>query len=381
MLASEKAEVRHLMEEVLKGLNSNFSEYTERNTEKVTELTDRLLSLEQGHVTKGSSHLSTGKGGDSLSDYVLKSDNLKSMLAGNGKSCRIDLPAGMLSASKAAIVSNGQVLSPAMRIPGFVANPLRMARVRDLLPIGTTANNLVEFTRENVFTNNAGPQYASPATENVTKPESGVTFTLEEAPVRTFAHWIPVSKQVLADSAQMASYLNTRLLGGLKVKEDLQILAGDGTGANLKGILATGNNVAAASGITGDNALDIILRTFAELAVDEMLADGVLVHPNDWATLQLMKNDEGDYLLGSPGSSTSPNIWGVPVVASTAIAEGTFCVGSFAMGAQVWDREQASVQISYEDGNNFVKNMATVLCEERLALTVYRPKAFRRGTF
>ena len=69
------------------------------------------------------------------------------------------------------------------------------------------------------------------------------------------------------------------------------------------------------------------------------------------------------------------------IVASTAISEGTFCVGSFAMGAQVWDREQASVQISYEDGNNFVKNMATVLCEERLALTVYRPKAFRKGTF
>ena len=77
------------------------------------------------------------------------------MLAGNGKSCRIDLPAGVLSATKAAIVTDGQVLSPAMRIPGFVQTPLRQKRVRDLLPIGTTANNLVEFTRELSFTNNA----------------------------------------------------------------------------------------------------------------------------------------------------------------------------------------------------------------------------------
>ncbi|MFC3683409.1 phage major capsid protein [Hydrogenophaga luteola] len=377
MLASEKAEVRHLMEEVLKGLNSNFSEYTERTSEKMAELGDRLVSLEQ----KGLKAPAHGKTGDSLSDYVLKSDNLKSMLSGNGKSCRIDLPAGMLSASKAAIVTDGQVLSPAMRVPGIVANPMRMARVRDLLPVGTTANNLVEFTRENVFTNNAGPQYASPATENVVKPESGITFTLEEAPVRTLAHWIPVSKQVLADSQQMASYLNTRLMHGLKVKEDLQILSGDGTGANLKGILATGQHVAAPTYVSGDTRLDTILRVFAALAEDEMLADGVLVHPQDWATMQLTKDDNGQYLLGSPGSATVPNIWGVPVVASTAIDEGEFCVGSFAMGAQVWDREQASIQISYEDGNNFVKNMATVLCEERLALTVYRPKAFRVGSF
>lgn len=380
MLATEKAEVRHLMEEVLKGLNSNFSEYTERNTEKMTELTDRLLSLEQGHVTKGRSHLGTGKG-DSLSDYVLKSDNLKSMLSGSGKSCRIDLPAGMLSASKAAIVTDGQVLSPAMRVPGLVAHPLRMKRVRDLLPAGKTESNLIEFSRELVFTNNAGPQYASPATENVTKPESGITFELQEAPVRTLAHWIPVSKQVLADSQQMAAYLNNQLLHGLKVKEDLQILAGDGTGANLKGILATGQHVAAPSYVSGDTRLDTILRVFAALAEDEMLADGVLLHPQDWTAMQLTKDDNGQYLLGSPGSSTTPNIWGVPVSVSTAIAEGTFCVGSFAMGAQVWDREQASVQISYEDGNNFVKNMATVLCEERLALTVYRPKAFRKGSF
>lgn len=380
MLASEKAEVRHLMEDVLKGLNTEFKGYTERTTEKMAELGDRLVAIEQRRLGGDGAPLGTSKG-ETLSDFVMKSSNLKAMLDGSGKSCRIDLPAGMLSAQKAAIVSDGQVLSPAMRIPGFVNNPLRMKRVRDLLPIGTTANNLVEFTRENVFTNNAGPQYASPATENVTKPESGITFTLEEAPVRTLAHWIPVSRQVLSDSQQMMGYLNNRLMHGLKVIEDVQILSGDGAGANLKGILATGNNVAAASYVSGDNALDTILRTFAELAVDEMLADGVLVHPNDWATLQLLKTTDGDYLLGSPGSATAPNIWGVPVVASTAISEGTFCVGSFAMGAQVWDREQASVQISYEDGNNFTKNMATVLCEERLALTVYRPKAFRKGTF
>jgi hypothetical protein len=36
------------------------------------------------------------------------------------------------------------------------------------------------------------------AYENVTKPESGITFTLVNEPVVTLAHFIPVSKQVMA---------------------------------------------------------------------------------------------------------------------------------------------------------------------------------------
>jgi HK97 family phage major capsid protein len=239
----------------------------------------------------------------------------------------------------------------------------------------------VEFTRENVYTNNAAPQYSSPAFENVTKAESAITFELKDAPVRTLAHWIPVSRQVLSDSEQMQAYLNVRLLQGLKVKEDLQILTGDGTGGNLSGILKAGNYTAAPAAATGDTRLDRILRTIAALAVDEMLADGILLHPNDWASLQLTKTSTGEYLLGLPGMSTDRVVWGLPVVPSTAIAQGTFLVGAFAIGAQVWDRQEANVQVSFEDGNNFVKNMATVLCEERLALTIYRPKAFRSGVF
>lgn len=369
MTPNEKSEIV----ESLKSLN-------EKVKDKMLEFTDRLVAVEQGHVTKGGSFHSE-HGNETVSDFILKSDNMKSMLAGNGKSCRIDLPAGLLAANKAAIVTDGQVLSPAMRVPGFVNNPLRMKRVRDLLPVGTTGNNMVEFTREVSFNNQAAPQYSSPAHENVTKPESGLTFELVEAPVRTLAHWTIASRQALADSAQLGAYVNNRLMEGLKVKEDLQLLAGDGTGGNLSGILNTGNFTAAPGVVSGENALDRILRTFAALAVDEMLPDGVLVHPNDWVELQLIKTTDGEYLLGSPGGSTAPSIWGVPVIASTAIDEGTFCVGSFAMGAQVWDRQQANVQISFEDGSNFVKNSATILVEERLALTVYRPKAFRKGEF
>lgn len=373
MNANERSETLALVKSVAEKLNERLTDWT-------AQATDRIVALEQAKAM-GGGNFRTSAGKEDLASHIVKSDNFKALMAGNGKSCRIDLPPGLLSAQKAAIVTQGRDLSPAMRVPGIVANPLRSKRVRELLPVGTTANNLVEFTRENVFTNNAGPQYASPATENVTKPESGITFELKDAPVRTIAHWIPVSKQVLADSQQMESYINMRLMQGLKVKEDLQILSGDGLGANLAGILKAGNYTAAPGFVTSENKLDRILRTMAAIAVDEMAPDGILLHPNDWADLQILKaSTSGEYLLGLPGSATEPTLWGVPVVVSTAITEGSFLVGAWAMGAQLWDREQASIQVSFEDGDNFVKNMATILCEERLALTIYRPKAFRYGT-
>ena len=89
---------------------------------------------------------------------------------------------------------------------------------------------------------------------------------------------------------------------------------------------------------------------------------------------------DGEYLLGKPGDATEPKVWGLDVVSTTAIAEGTFLVGSGSMGAQVFDREQATVQVSFEHSDYFTKNMAAILVEERLALAIYRAKAFRKGT-
>ena len=47
------------------------------------------------------------------------------------------------------------------------------------------------------------------------------------------------SRQVLDDAGQMELYINGRLIDGLKLREDAEILTGDGTGANLTGLMTT----------------------------------------------------------------------------------------------------------------------------------------------
>jgi HK97 family phage major capsid protein len=56
--------------------------------------------------------------------------------------------------------------------------------------------------------------------------------------------------------------------------------------------------------------------------------------------------------------------------------EGKALVGAFGTGAQLYDREQASIRISEQHADFFVRNAIVVLAEQRLALAVKRPEAF-----
>jgi HK97 family phage major capsid protein len=214
----------------------------------------------------------------------------------------------------------------------------------------------------------------------VLKAESGITFTLENAPVVTLAHFIPVSRQVLDDAPQLQSYVNGRLMYGLKLVEEDQLLNGDGASGNISGILNTGNFTAYNRTTSGDTAIDTLRRAITQAALSEYTADTIVLNPADWEAIELTKASDGMYVWTNPAVMAGPTLWGKRVIPTNSITENTFLVGAFSMGAQVWDRMDAAVQISYEDSDNFRKNMATLLCEERLALTVYRPSAFISGS-
>ena len=98
------------------------------------------------------------------------------------------------------------------------------------------------FPKENTFTNAAAVVVGGSPTisaENVSKPEAALTFTSDSEEVKTIAHWIPISRQVLDDSTVLQSYVNDRLMYGLKLTEDTQLLNGDGTLGTITGLWAS----------------------------------------------------------------------------------------------------------------------------------------------
>lgn len=326
----------------------------------------RLFDLEQ-RLTKGGDDPATTK---SFAEKTAE-DLIKSW---DGKSAKV----GVKSFHKAlgsGAGSAGALVQP-MQMPGILMPGLRRLTIRDLLAQGRTISNAVEYVRENVFTNSAAP-----VAEGTLKPESNLTFTKQTANVRTIAHWIQASKQIMSDAPQLESYVNDRLLYGLRLKEEGQLLAGDGTGDNLPGLKTVATDYDATLNVAGDTMADKIAHAIYQVSESEFEASGIVLHPRDWHSIALMKDAEGRYIFGGPAAFAARVMWGLPVVPTMAQTRGEFTVGGFDMASQIWDNMDATVEVSSHDRDNFVKNMLTILCEERLALAHYRPAAIVDGAF
>jgi HK97 family phage major capsid protein len=270
------------------------------------------------------------------------------------------------------------------RLSGIVATPNRILHMRDLLPVGRTSSNLIEFAKENVFTNNAGPQISSgsPTTgvENVAKPESAITFTLANAPVITIAHNIPASRQVLDDSGMLEGYIRDRLTYGLLLEEETEILVGTGSGGELNGLLNQATFTA--SSVTGtDTKIDVIRRQMTLLQTNEFSPEAVVLNPIDWADVELTKDAEGRYIFAQPQSTAAPRIWGLPVVATNTMTSGQCLVGAFSQCGAIFDRMSLVVELFREHSDYAAKNMVLLQAEKRVALAVWRTLALRKATF
>jgi HK97 family phage major capsid protein len=338
-------------------------------TEKGVELTERLLATEQksAESDKGRNQKELSPG-----ELFAKSDQLKDFVSrgGKGASQTLDLK----SITSGSTSGGAGIWSD--RLAGVIEDPLRPLTVRDLLAQGSTSSNLIEWIRENVFTNNAAP-----VTEGGTKPQSNITYERVDVPVRTIAHWIPATKQVLADFPQLQTLINGRLRYGLMLEEEDQILLGDGTGENIHGLVPQATAYQTARNKTGDTRIDQIRHAILQVRQAFYPSTGIVMNPADWEVIELQKDGEDRYLFANPNALNIRTLWGLPVVESDAMPAGEFLVGSYRMAATLFDREQATIAVADQHADFFIKNMLAILAEERLALAVSRPKAFVHGDF
>ena len=233
----------------------------------------------------------------------------------------------------------------------------------------------MQFTKEESFSNAAGPQPG----EGSAKPQSDLTFNLQNAPVQTLAHWIAASVQVLDDATALQDYINSRLMYGLRQVEESQLLHGDGTGQNLSGLWL---NAVPYSGSTGGTRIDTIAGAIEQCGASGFQADGILLSLSDAWSIFTQKSTIGTYVLGdSVQNSPVPILWGLRIAVSQSLASGDFLVGAFKLGAAIWDRMDATIEVSREHADFFIRNLVAILCEERLALTVFRNDAFVKGSF
>lgn len=332
------------------------------------EFAQRLQTIEQSR-TRGPDE---GHKNESIGTQFVKSADYGEFVKGNRKTVRFE--------TKNTNIGSDTTVAPD-RKPGVVGGAFRTFKVEAALNQAPTSSNAVEFTRENAFTNNAAE-----TAESVAKPETDVTFTLVNVPVRTVAHWLRISKQLASDNGALVAYINTRMQYGVNLRVENQLVVGNGTGANISGLYNTGNFTAhgytaatMTSWLSGWTRIDLIRRVLADCQLSDYAPNAILVNPADWAIIEVLKDSTGRYLVGDPANGAEPRLWGVPIIPTAAMTADNFLMGAFDMAATQYNREGVVVAMSEDDASNFTTNLVTLRAERRLALAVERPASLRGG--
>lgn len=268
------------------------------------------------------------------------------------------------------------------RRPTLVTGAFREFTIEDLITSIPTSANAIDWVRENVFTNSAAE-----AAEGVQIAQSSITFTTGTMPVTNVAHFIKITRQLAMDNAALAAFINRRMVYGVNLRVENQLVAGDGVAPNLGGLTLAANRTAhgytaaslAALGLSATNKLDLIGKMIGDCALADYPADVIILNTADWWNLRLSKDSQGRYLLGDPASSVTPMLFGRPVVASNAMTPLNVWVGSLSQAATLHNREGIVVDMSDSDENNFQLGLVSVRAMRRLALTVEKPAAARYG--
>lgn len=288
-----------------------------------------------------------------------------------------DVPRSALAKALTSTSGGGDLLYPADVLP-LVSPLVRRLTIRNLIMPGRTSASAIFYPRESGFTNGAAIQ----SSEGATKGEAEIEFEDITQPVVTIAHFTVVSTQMLADVAYLESYLNGRMMYGLSLKEEDQMLNGSGVGQNLEGLftIATAYSEPAGVNVSDETFLDRLRLMLLQVELADAMATGIVLNPVDWANIELLKDSQNRYLFAAPQGIATPRLWGRDVIPTKSMGADDALVGDFAAHSQVLDREDASVAISFEDSDNFRRNLATIRVEERLALANYRPEAFVKGS-
>ncbi len=288
----------------------------------------------------------------------------------------IEIKADMTSADLVDDTSNYIHIEPPTRVPGIVYDPSRAEHMRDIIPIGTCNGNAVTYPQETAYTDGSGV-----TAENVSYGETSFTITQQTALVESITAYATFSEIMVDDFPALASYMSARLPAKLLVKEDDEILNGSTT---IAGLLTVATAFAAGgTTVTAANNFDALVFALNQVREQEYKCNAIVAHPTDIRNMKLTKDVNENYIFPwVKVLNGKADVDGIPIFVTTAMTSGTFLVGDFKLGCQLFQRKGINLKIhDCDQDGTVIKGMKTATITERLALACYRTKAFVYDTF
>jgi len=263
-------------------------------------------------------------------------------------------------------------------IPGLVTARRRL-QVADLFSQGTTDSAAVSWLVEGTLKGDVGFK-----AEGEEKPQFHVDDpTAVTSPYKKICGFVQYSDEMLEDFAFLVSEINGRGVYQLKLAEESALLSGDGSGANIRGVLNTSGVQSLTKGT--DTEADAIFKGISAVGRSSgYTADAVVTSPAVYEKLRLAKDQNGQYYGGGmfsgqysqDGLTLYPSLWGLTTVVTPAMPADTALVGAFKDAATLYHRGGVRVETTTSHADNFTKDIVTTRLEVRELLAVRQPLAF-----
>lgn len=257
--------------------------------------------------------------------------------------------------------------------------PFEIPHLRQFIRNGTTASNMYSYVRAK-RKNDAiyGPKAG--IAPGQLKPEQQYQFDQNTAPVIKIAGHVRLPEEMVDDIPGMTSYLQAYLPEDVLRVEDQEILRGDGTTGHFNGLWTQARTHTLTPGVLPTEEWDILADALAQQQNIWLPPTLGLINPISWMFLVTRKSTDGIYSHPTLIAGVPLAVAGLRLMPHPIMGENDYLIGDFNR-AQILFRSGLTVRWYDQDQDNAVKNLITVVAEERAALAVYYPEAFIKGTF
>jgi HK97 family phage major capsid protein len=337
---------------------------------------------EMGLAIKANTEGESFKKGESLADVLKANKNSIAKLKDNRDAPWVKMTVKAVGTMlESSNVSGGNV-PVEQRLPGLNTIASRRVRLMDLVSRGTATSNIISWVYQ------ANKEGAAGGTEEgATKNQIDFDLIVASQAVVKRTAFIKVSTEMLDDIDFIEAEINNELLRELNKDVELTAYSGNGTAPAMNGVRTVASSFSAgdsANAIDNANEADVLVVAINQIAIAEQPEPtAILMHPTDVAKLLVIKVSATDrrYVDRLQMIAGQLSLDGIPIVKTTLVTAGTYLVGVFNM-ATLYDKGSISLEMGL-DGNDFTKNLRTIIAEYRGAMVVKNNDrtAFVKGTF
>ncbi len=367
-----KGELKNLTDKVTE-IQTKNGEITKAQQEQLDQIS---TELKRGNLTGPQAY----KMFKDVAQTALEEKHAELRAVKKSQSARFDVDIDTKAVVMESTSLTGDVIA-ADRRAGIVTPMVRRTHLRSLLFRGTTTSaDKWDYTEETAYTDGTAT-----VAEGAAIPKSDMTMVQKRADVKKIASSMDLSNEIIEDIPGLLGYVNGRLYSKYNYKEDNQLLFGSGTGTDIRGVY-TGASAFAPGNIkptNNPNFWDVLTIAGAQMSVNEYGPTAAVVSVQDFYSMALTKNTQGNYILPIifAGGTAQQRIMEMIVVPTTAMATNNWLVGDFEQAAEIVDRRMINIQLSNENKDNFERDLVTLRLTARLALPIYYPGGFVKGTF